>query len=778
MKIRHSIRTSRYAIAASLVALTGAAFAQTAPEAAAPQAAAPQAAPEATAAEGEQGGLDEIVVTAQRRPERVQDIPVAVTAFTESTIRNLNLSDAISVSKYVPSMISQHNAGLATANSYFLRGLGNTQSAATFDPPVGTYVDDIYIARQNANNYAFFDTERVEVLRGPQGTLFGRNTTGGAIAIIMRKPSDELGAKFELTAGSYDRLTAKTSIDLPITDKILTKWSAFYITDDGYLKNITTGERMNGDESYGLRSDIRLLPTEDLTIDLSGEFTNNTGTYFGVRTLPVPSSRFRTATTPVFYEAATNMEQVSCDGDPVEILLSTQNGLCLNTDNYAGSANVSWETEAGTLQGIFGYREQKQGYVNNYSSGTVNKFAGFILADRIRNKQHSGELKWSSELGERFKYVAGLYYLKENNDLRTAQFSGGTTSFNLATTTVGGVTYGVDVHFRQVVQTAAAYLQGDYEVLDGLTATLGARYTWEEKELDFFQSDRFLNPAWHRGAAGYTSADVLAAGVPLRQTQNRVTPRVALTYEVNPNVIVFGSVTNGFKSGGWNGTNSIPFQVLPFEPEVTWSYETGFKSDLFNRKLRLNGTAYLAVTKDLQVTSGVIVPPSTVISQLARNAGKLRTYGFEWETAYAPNRYVSIFANGSINRGEYLSTVLTPGVPPASQIQTSTIPLRVPKFQLAAGATYKVPVNAIRGDVGLTAAYRHNSPYAVSALNTAFAPTEDFIDLNLTYEHEDGNWGAAFGVTNLTKQETITANFISLFPGDPRRFTGRLWFNF
>lgn len=767
MSMKFSTRASLHAIAAGMMMMAGG-IAQAQPAAA--ESAAPQ--------DGNLG--QDIVVTAQRRPEKLQEIPLAVTAFTESTIKNLNLNDAISVSKYVPSMISQHNAGLATANSYFLRGLGNTQSAATFDPPVGTYVDDIYVARQNANNYAFFDTERVEVLRGPQGTLFGRNTTGGAVSIIMRKPRDVLAGKFELSVGSFERVTAKASVDIPITPNILTKTSAFVIKDDGYLNNITTGQKLNGEKSYGFREDVRLLPTDNLTIDLSGEYTNNTGTYLGVRTLPTPSDRFRTTTTPVFYEASTNMYKTSCKGDPVSILLSTGNGLCLNSDNYAASAHVNWSTDSGTLEAIFGYRDMKQGYINNYSSGTVNKYAGFILADAIRNYQHSGELKWSSEIGERFKYVAGLYYLKETNDLRSAQFSGAATatSYNLATTTVNGVTYGVDVHFRQVVETAAAYVQGDYELFDGLTATAGARYTWEVKKLDFYRSDRFFNTAWNGGAAGYNSADVLAAGVPLRQTQSRVTPRFALSYKAMPNTIVFASATNGFKSGGWNGTNSVPFQVLPFRPEKTWSYEAGFKSELFGRKLRLNGTAYLAVTKDLQVTSGIVVPPSTIVSQLARNAGTLRTYGFEWETAFAPTKQLNIFVNGSLNYGSYLSTVQTPGVPIASQIQTYTVPLRVPDFQLASGATYKVPVEFLGGDVGFTGAYRHNSPYPVAALNTAWAPTEDYVDLTVTYDNKDGKWGTSFGVTNLTKQETITANFISLFPGDPRRFTGRLWFNF
>ena len=324
MRINSSVRVSCIALAAGMGALPTAGHAQGTAATAPVGATATAAETDSTVGEG---GLQDIIVTAQRRPEKVQSIPVAVSAFTEQTIRALNLNDAISVSKYVPSMISQHNAGLATANSYFLRGLGNTQSAATFDPPVGTYVDDIYVARQNANNYAYFDTERVEVLRGPQGTLFGRNTTGGAVNLIMRKPSEDFGGRFEVTGGSYRRFTVKGSVDAPISEKILTKLSAFYVTDRGFLKNITTGEHLNGDKSYGVRGDVRLKPTDALTIDLSGEYTNNQGTYFGVRVLPIADPKFRTATTPVFYEAAMNMRQVSCKGDPVTILMRTQDGL-------------------------------------------------------------------------------------------------------------------------------------------------------------------------------------------------------------------------------------------------------------------------------------------------------------------------------------------------------------------------------------------------------------------------------------------------------------------
>ncbi|AJP74760.1 TonB-dependent receptor [Sphingomonas hengshuiensis] len=724
-----------------------------------------QEANQAPAEAQDSGGLTDIVVTAQRRPEKLQEVPIAVTAFTEMTIRDFNLNDAISVSKYVPSMISAHNAGLQSANAYYMRGLGNSQSVATFDPPVGTYVDDVYIARQNANNYAFFDTERVEVLRGPQGTLFGRNTTGGAISVIMRKPGDEYKFKGELSAGSYGRITGKAIVDVPLSEKVLTKISAFYVKDDGYLQNVATKETLNGERNYGIRSDIRFLASEAFTFDVAAEYTNNTGTYLGPSSLAVRSERYKAATTPILNRTNLTLPKTDCKGDSTVVLLTRKAGLCALSENYAVTANANYETDGGTLTGIFGWRRLTQGWINQYNTNGTAIYNSYIIADNSTNEQVSGELKWNSTLLDgRLNYTAGLFYLHEDNEEAQADFQDtnpNATAFKLLQ----------DRNFAQKVETMAAYLQADYSVTNALTFTLGGRFTHETRKLAFFDSVRF--PGF-----GFDSADAIAAGIPLKLTQNRFTPRVAVNYKLDPNVMVYASVTNGFKSGGWNGNAATPARVLPFRPEITWSYEGGVKSELFNRRLRINLTGYLADTKDIQITSGIIPPGETTIVSLARNAGTLRTYGLEWETALAVNRNFNLFVNGSLNHGEYTSITLTPGVAASLQVQLTTEPVRVPTFQLASGGTYKVPVDALGGDVGLTAAYRHNSPYWISLLNTARAPIENYVDLTLTYDRDDGKWGASFGVTNLTKQETITANFLALFPGDPRRFTGKLWFNF
>ena len=190
-------------------------------------------------------GVEEIVVTAQRRTESLQDVPIAVSAFSADQLRNQGVSNTLELGRFVPNLISMNNTGIGTANAFYLRGLGNTETIPTFDPPVGTYVDDIYLSRQNANNINLFDVERVEVLRGPQGTLFGRNTTGGAVNVILREPGKQLGGFAEVGYGRFDKKLARASLDIPLAESLAIKLSGYWQDDDGYVKNVTTGQRLD-----------------------------------------------------------------------------------------------------------------------------------------------------------------------------------------------------------------------------------------------------------------------------------------------------------------------------------------------------------------------------------------------------------------------------------------------------------------------------------------------------------------------------------------------------
>jgi iron complex outermembrane recepter protein len=218
--------------------------------------------------------LEEVLVTAERREASVQDVPVAVSAYGEELIENLQLDDTLDLINVVPNMFGGNNTGLATANMYYIRAQGNDESISTFDPPVGTYVDDVYITRQNANNFALFDVERIEVLRGPQGTLYGRNTTGGAISVVMKKPGDTMQGFAEVGIGNYGKHLVRASIDLPLSDTLLSKISVFDTADDGYLKNTVNGEKYNNSDMTGVRVALRALLSDTMTYDISVDTTD------------------------------------------------------------------------------------------------------------------------------------------------------------------------------------------------------------------------------------------------------------------------------------------------------------------------------------------------------------------------------------------------------------------------------------------------------------------------------------------------------------------------
>ena len=210
--------------------------------------------------------IEEIIVTAQRREENLQTVPLAVTAFSEELIRSLVILDTRDLARITPNFLANPGLGQGTANSYSMRGLYNHDTIPTFDPPVGTYVDDFFIQRQNANNIALFDVERIEVLRGPQGLLFGRNTTAGAVRMILKKPAEQLGGWIEAGIGRFDRRTLRGSIDLPLNEKFLTKFTAFWEEDDGFVSNITTGETgLHNDDNLGLRDSICSAGLTDCT---------------------------------------------------------------------------------------------------------------------------------------------------------------------------------------------------------------------------------------------------------------------------------------------------------------------------------------------------------------------------------------------------------------------------------------------------------------------------------------------------------------------------------
>ena len=609
----------------------------------------------------EQGsGIADIVVTAQRRQESAQNVPIAITAFNAATIEARGISSALDVTQFVPNLVGLNNTGLGTANAYYLRGVGNTESIATFDPPIGTYIDDIYISRQNANNFSFFDVERVEVLRGPQGTLFGRNTTGGAISVVMKEPGDKLGGFAEIGYGSYDRKLARASIDLPLGPRFAAKVSGYWQDDNGYAKNSITNERTNENDGWGLRLGVKGELSDSITWNASYTHT------------------FANSTNVLNFDCDP-VNPTNCDGRFVSTGLKKVNsfgGLITGAKNNYGLGNtarmdlISSNLQIGlgdkfSLNLITGYVDMAQKFALDFADGRglpsltsprppVRGYTlgGFVIANDGKHKQFTQEVKVSGELGDGLAdIVAGVFYINEKNDTDFADIF----NLGLAPPPAGFPFLLADRRLKNNTDAWAGYFQADIHATDQITLTAGIRYTDEKKTFSITDNRASCNDGTIEATCLDNSKLFAANGAAIpREIRTKVwTPRFAVNYRPSPDLLVFASATKGFKSGGWNARATAPSEALPFGPEVAWSYEAGFKADLLDRRLRVNLTAFLLDIKGLQTPSAFIRANGS-IAFITRNFANYRNKGLELEVTAQPTDGLNLFASIGFSDDKYI----------------------------------------------------------------------------------------------------------------------------
>lgn len=684
--------------------------------------------------------LENVVVTAQRREQNVQDVPLAISAFSEAEMERRQITEALDLVRVVPNLVGHNNTGPGSSNVYFLRGLGNTSSVTTFDPPVGTYVDDVYISRQSANNYALFDVERIEVLRGPQGTLFGRNTTGGAVNVITKKPSQDFATFLEVGTGRFDRFMGRASMDLPVSDTVLTKFSGFYQEHDGFVRSTVTAEKNNGLKSYGGRVAVRVLPTDAITWDVAGEYTSDSQLNL-IRNLNAPATN------------NTGFTQRSGAGSLLDQARRGE-GLGSQTDTLFFVSNVGIELDHATLSFITGYREETWEHIIDFLPTGVRGRSGFAIAGVQDTTQLTQEIKAVGTLyDDRLRYTAGLFYIDEDNK----------TDFQ----DLAGTTLQIDRIMKNGTQSIAGYLQLDYALTDRLTLTAGGRYTDEEKDIGYVSR-------MDRGALyDVSTAELIAGGIPVEQGFSEFTPKVGIEYRSSDDWLWYASATNGFKSGGWNGRGAVPHAAvsfLPFGPEKVWSYEGGFKSQFLEDTMRLNATVFWADVADLQLTSGVTNPSGGVIF-LTQNTGEGRFRGAEIEWQWLPLNELNIYASLGLMDAAYTS--IKPQ--PQTQVTLASQPVRSPDVTGNLGAIYTIPAPggnfSVSGDASFT------SDHWVAVSNTpasAHVRSRWLYQAQLGYQTDSGQWSASLGCKNCGDEEYITSWFFGPYFGDPRTWELRL----
>ncbi len=699
--------------------------------------------------------LEEITVTAQRRAESVQDIPVAVSAFSAEDLARVGATEALDIAKIVPNFVAHNNTGLGTANTYSIRALNNTESIATFDPPVGTYVDDYFIQRQNANNYALFDVNRVEVLRGPQGTLFGRNTTGGAVRMILNEPAEEAGGYVELGTGSFDRLQVRGSVDYPISDKFRTKLSAYYIEDDGFVDNITTGETgLNSEENMGVRLHAQWDVSDRTTWDGSVTWIDSDH-----------ANMFNFANDGGDRFTATGLVE---NGAPLagQVTGSKQNLPLGNfTESLHFTSNITWDLGGSELSFLASYLTLEQDFLLDFFEGPFFT-GGFTIANEGQHDQTTAELKLTGSLaGDSIDYVAGVFFFDEDNETDLAQiFNLG--AIGLAPPPIGLPLFQYDRTMDNGVSSWAVYAQGDWHISDKSTLTVGLRFTDEEKDFNIRDNG---NPA---ADAVINAADLIAAGVPLEQSESIVTPRVAFEYQINDDMMWYASATRGFKSGGWNARGTAATNLQPFAPEIVWSYEAGLRTEWMDNRLRANLTVFQSDVEDFQLPSAFNDPDTGAITFITRNFADLDISGIELEFYAVPTDRLTFFTNIGIMDSEY--TNLNPAII-TQQAECRTMgvncaqgivnevgdiapPVRAPESQISVGGWYTIPLSDSLELTPKISAVRYGK-HNISTSGQSVALIDDYTVINggIALTNTEQNWSVTAACKNCSDEDQLVS---------------------
>ena len=520
----------------------------------------------------------------------------------------------------------------------------------------------------------------------PRGTLFGKNTTGGAVSVILRKPGKDLGGFAEVGYGSFDKKLARGSLDIPLADTFQIKVSGYYQNDDGYAKDTVTNQRLNDDDGWGVRLGLYGDLSNSVRWNASyAHIVDDAENILNFNCNPVTpgdcSGRFSSSglsKTP----GAANFAVLGITGRKANYGQGNRTSTNLITSNLEFGLS-----EALTLDLITGYVHMTQQYAldfydgrsspslaNPYPAPIGNPRGGFTILNDGYEDQFSQEAKISGKIvGGLIDYVAGLYYLNEYNRTDFADVFAGTLVLD-------------DRVLRNATTDKAAYAQIDVNPTSKLKLTAGIRYTDETKTIAL-NDNRALCTAGALPASCVDTRNLVSATgvrIPTSLTAKIWTPRFAIDYQVNDGFLIYASATRGFKGGGWNARSSTPSLVLPFAPEKVWSYEAGLKSDLFDRHVRFNLTGFWVDVTDLQVISGFQNPTTGALTFLTRNFANYRNRGIEAELTVLPATGLTLYANVGYQKDKYL---LPAGVPAFDQYNVQSVAAQIAacQAQLAAG---------------------------------------------------------------------------------------------
>lgn len=672
--------------------------------------------------------LEEVIVTAQHREESLQDVPIAITAIGSEELRAADISDLNAISLRTPGF----SMGTFTPAQpqLYIRGIGSNADGASEDQSVVVFLDGVYLGRTAGQAFDLFDLERIEVLRGPQGTLYGKNAAGGALNIISQKPTDEFEGAVEVSGGDLGYFATRAKVSGPLGDRLAGKLSMSYKERDGYVESVVADlDDFNSYDSTAVRGQLLSRPGDTLELLVTADYSadnrvspgRNIGDDFAQEQI-VAAGPFN----PDFYENLLEIEPKS------------------DIETWGLSLQADWDIGNGTLTSITAYRETDADVLDiAFSAGFEYQSLGTLdNAVDEHGEQFTQEFRYATNLGDSLFLQAGVYYLNEKVD----RFE----SLDIFCGILCGLPPGSGIPLPQgsadqsnETDSYGVFAQAIWSITGRLDLTLGARYTYEEKS------------ATNVGSPDFAFAVLEPYDVTMDDNWDAFTPKVALNYMISDELSAYATVSTGFKSGGYQGLAPTAVAAsTPFDEETVINYEAGLKGTLLDDTLRLNAAAFYMDYEDLQILVLTVQESGLPGPQLTANAGEAEIQGVELEAQWLLGPYFQLLGTYA-----YLDTEYT-------KLENNLEPFEgnalrnAPEHAYSLSAIFDYPLASGSVNARADYIYKDDAFQDIENQDEAAMFSYDVLNLRLAYAPADYRWEVAAWLKNALDEEYLLHNSV------------------
>lgn len=650
--------------------------------------------------------MEEVTVTAQKREQNLQDVSLAITAFSGEAIKNLGFQSSVDVVAQAPNTFFRPTG---PTQIFSIRGVNLLDFGDANEPPIGFYRDEVYRGTVAGQSNQLFDLERVEVLRGPQGTLFGRNTTGGLIHFHSSKPTENFEGYAEVQFGSHDQIVTEGAVSGPLGEHVRGRLAFKYNEDDGWQENVFTGDDIASTDTFAARAQLEIDLSEEATLLLlfEGSEQDNIQQGYGhfglqdpVTLAPCSLDRIRSSQC-IDFSGAIGFGPAGTFNDPdpnPDDVFSEETDLKNNLDIYAGSATLNWSFDNFELTSITAYETVEKELIEDADGGPYLPISFMYELD---SSQFSQELRLSGET-ENSRWVVGAFYFSDEKE------DGLISAFRVVP--VFGTTLGFQNEYDQETTSWALFAQGEWDITNHLTLIAGLRYSDEEKDL--FITDSLAAPNFSDNHEIDT---------------DNVTGKLGIEWRPMEDIMAYASVSTGFKSGAFNTSLVTSGQAAPVGEEEITSYEAGIKATFWENRMRLNAAVFYYDYQDIQSVAATFDPSSGFPITRFLNAGDADVQGFEGEMLVQPfeNLEVSLALGLIDSEIDADAGLMVDGFP----LDGNELPL-TPGVSVSGFVRYHFPLTNA-GTITLQADFRWQDDVKLRVDNDPADVQEDYGVLNL-----------------------------------------------